>query len=184
MRNAAALRFQPTKRPGAAASAQKPGLKTAQAKAAALTAALAAQKPTDSSQDAATKATPPAPAQPKTTLADWTGDGDPDDVNGFYGERRRGGRKKRKKGNNRKDPSEAAPQNWDDMYDPTRPNVYDAYRHSDERIREVRDWKARLYAHRARPAASDSEDSEDGPRARMSGTWRERVWVGGIGLPW
>jgi splicing factor 45 len=102
-------------------------------------------------------AKPPA----KTTLADWTGIED-DDVNGFYGgeKRQRGGRKRKRK------PKEehVAVQDWDDIYDPTRPNSYEEYKHSDEKIREVREWKDRLYAHRmARKSASDSDEEDYRP---------------------
>lgn len=95
----------------------------------------------------------------KTTLADWTAAGDDDDVNGFYGaeKRQRGGRKKRKK--NREESH--VPQNWDDIYDPTRPNSYEEYKNSDEKIREVREWKDRLYAHRMARKYSSDLDSED-----------------------
>jgi splicing factor 45 len=104
----------------------------------------------------------PAAAKPavKSTLADWANAGDDDDVNGFYvGEKRsRGGRKRRKK--NREEYT--APQNWDDIYDPSRPNSYEEYRQSDEKIREVREWKDRLYAHRrSRTYSSDAESDED-----------------------
>jgi len=98
---------------------------------------------------------------PKTSLADWTGDGDDDDVNGFYGgeKRQRGGRKKRKKN---KEESHVV-QNWDDIYDPSRPN---SYKNSDEKIREVREWKDRLYAHRMAREKSSYSDSEDDTRGR------------------
>ena len=55
-------------------------------------------------------------------------------------------------------------QNWDDIYDPSRPNNYEEYKHSDERIREVREWKDRLYAHRMVRSHSDYSDSEDDAR--------------------
>ncbi|MCJ1260056.1 hypothetical protein MMC24_007896 [Lignoscripta atroalba] len=151
--SAASLRFQPTKRPQ-----------------------LAAQKP--KSKAPLPKSTPPAiqqigavPDAPstvsrlaaKSTLADWTA-GDDDDVNGFYGgeKRQRGGRKKRKKN---KEESHV-PQNWDDIYDPSRPNSYEEYKHSDEKIREVREWKDRLYAHRMARRRSSYSDSEDESRPR------------------
>lgn len=95
-----------------------------------------------------------------TTLADWAADDD--DVNGFYaGEKRqRGGRKKRKK--NRE--AQEFVQNWDDIYDPTRPNNYEEYKHSDEQIAEVREWKDRLYAHRMARSPSRDSYSSDGRR--------------------
>jgi splicing factor 45 len=103
------------------------------------------------------------PAKPaiKTSLADWASTAaDDDDVNGFYGgeKRQRGGRKKRKK--NRE--TEVVLTNWDDVYDPSRPNNYEEYKQSDEKIREVRDWKDRLYAHRmAQRQSSDYDSDED-----------------------
>ncbi|GIJ82401.1 hypothetical protein Asppvi_000909 [Aspergillus pseudoviridinutans] len=138
--NAASLRFQPTKRPQLAA--QKPKPKPALPKT--------------------TPATASAPAPPvKTTLADWAATED-DDVNGFYvGEKRqRGGRKKRKK--NRE--AQAFVQNWDDIYDPSRPNIYEEYKHSDEQIAEVREWKDRLYAHRMARSPSRNSYSDDESR--------------------
>jgi splicing factor 45 len=96
-------------------------------------------------------------------------------VNGFYaGEKRqRGGRKRRKKNKE----EHTAVQEWDDIYDPSRPNSYDEYKHSDEKVREVREWKDRLYAHReARKATSDRDsDDEDDYRARISSKARSKV---------
>jgi splicing factor 45 len=103
----------------------------------------------------------------KSTLADWTTTGDDDDVNGFYGgeKRQRGGRKRRKK--NREEYTVV--QDWDDIYDPARPNNYDEYKHSDEKIREVREWKDRLYAHRmARKHSSDLDSDDEPSRPQMS----------------
>lgn len=55
--------------------------------------------------------------------------------------------------------------NWDDIYDPSRPNNYEEYKQSDEKIREVRDWKDRLYAHRmARQPSSDYDSDNDYPQ--------------------
>ena len=108
-------------------------------------------------------------------MADWTGIGDDDDVNGFYGgsaeKRQRGGRKKRKK-NNREEAIVA--QDWDDIYDPSRPNNYGEYKHSEEKIQEVRDWKDRLYAHRIarnRRGSIDVSSEEEGTRHRKDGTF-------------
>lgn len=94
----------------------------------------------------------------KITLADWTAEGEENDVSGFYGgeKRQRGGRKKRKKNKE----ESLVPQNWDDIYDPSRPNNYEDYKRSDERIMEIREWKDKLYAHRlAKRRDSDSDDS-------------------------
>lgn len=100
----------------------------------------------------------------KTTVADWTNDAEDDD---YYAaeKRQRGGRKKRKK-NNRQD--EPVIQDWDDIYDPSRPNNYEEYRHSDERIREIREWKDKLYAHRRARQLSSDLDSEDQERPQMN----------------
>ncbi|OJJ44749.1 hypothetical protein ASPZODRAFT_144703 [Penicilliopsis zonata CBS 506.65] len=142
--NTASLRFQPTKRPQLAA--QKPKPKPALPKA------------TSGPSVAATPA--PVPSAPvKSTLADWAATED-EDINGFFaGEKRqRGGRKKRKKNRD----SQMMQQNWDDIYDPSRPNNYEEYKHSDEKIFEVRDWKDRLYAHRMVRSRSRDSDSDDG----------------------
>jgi splicing factor 45 len=99
-------------------------------------------------------------------LADWTGIND-DDVNGFYGggeKRSRGGRKKRKKDKEQ----QLTVQDWGDIYDPARPNIYEAYRHSDEQIREVREWKDRLYVHRiAKKSPSEKDSDEEDYRPQM-----------------
>ncbi|KAJ5745413.1 hypothetical protein N7520_010595 [Penicillium odoratum] len=135
--NAASLRFQPTKRPQLSAQKTKP--KPALPKA-----------PQPNPGNSA-----PATAPVKSTLADWAGE---DDDYGYVGEKRqRGGRKKRKKN---QEPREV-PQNWDDIYDPSRPNNYEEYRLSDEKILEVREWKDRLYAHRMRRSPSRDSDSDD-----------------------
>ncbi|KAL3481591.1 hypothetical protein BJX99DRAFT_149270 [Aspergillus californicus] len=131
-----ALRFQPTKRPQ-----------------------LPSQKPKPKPSLPKSAAVPQTSAPVKTTLADWAGT-EEDDVNGFYSgpKRQRGGRKKRKK--NRE--TQEFLQNWDDIYDPTRPNIYEEYKHSDEQISEVREWKDRLYAHRmARSQSRDSYSDDD-----------------------
>lgn len=97
---------------------------------------------------------------PKTTLADWTATAsDDEDAGNFYAEKRqRGGRKKRKKNKE----NTLVTQNWDDIYDPSRPNNYEEYKHSEEKIREVREWKDLLYRHRTkRREYSDSDEDED-----------------------
>lgn len=149
----AALRFQPTKRPQL--PTQKPKPKASFPKSVPSSANNNASNQISSSTTPAVS----GPIRPpvKSTLADWTG-GD-DDVNGFYGgeKRQRGGRKRRKKNKE----ETAVPQNWDDIYDPSRPNSYEEYKNSDEKIREVREWKDRLYAHRMAPRRSSDVESED-----------------------
>lgn len=154
----ASLRFQPTKRPQLSAQKPKPRPSTLRP----LTATPPSLQPdVVPSEPAGVTARPLT----KTTLADWTAEGQDNDVNGFYGgeKRQRGGRKKRKK-----DKGEShAPQNWDDIYDPCRPNNYEDYKHSDEKIMEVREWKDKLYAHRLakrRNSESDHSGNEYRPR--------------------
>ncbi|MCJ1298612.1 hypothetical protein MMC08_001402 [Hypocenomyce scalaris] len=152
----ASFRFQPTKRPQL--SAQKPKLKPSSTKP--------GPPASRASPQVAGQESPSSAARPaiKHSLADWTATGDNDDVNGFYGgeKRQRGGRKKRKKN---KDESHVA-QNWDDIYDPSRPNNYEEYKHSDEKLLEVREWKDRLYAHRIARRSSSRADSEEEERSR------------------
>ncbi len=154
----ASLRFQPTKRPQLSAQKPKPKSSTPRPPAAAPSTPL---PDVVLSESASVTARPSA----KSTLADWTAEGEDNDVNGFYGgeKRQRGGRKKRKKN---KEESHI-PQNWDDIYDPSRPNNYEDYKQSDERIMEIREWKDKLYAHRLakRPdSESDSSGNEFGPQ--------------------
>lgn len=88
-------------------------------------------------------------------------------MNGFYaGEKRqRGGRKRRKKNKE----EHVVAQDWDDIYDPARPNNYEEYKHSEEKIREITEWKDRLYAHRkARKATSDVDSDEEDYRPQMN----------------
>lgn len=157
----ASLRFQPTKRPQLSAQKSKPKSSNPRPPTAAPSTSLPDAVPPDS---ASVTARPPA----KTTLADWTAEGEDNDVNGFYGgeKRQRGGRKKRKKN---KEESHV-PQNWDDIYDPSRPNNYEDYKHSDERIMEIREWKDKLYAHRlAKRRDSESDSSGSGYRSKLNG---------------
>jgi splicing factor 45 len=163
----ASLRFQPTKRPQIAA--QKAKAKAIASKFAPPPAANSAIPPPPAAVGTTVSDQPlaPQPASTKTTIADWTTTAEDDEnTNDFFGgeKRPRGGRKKRKK--NRA--AEEIVQNWDDIYDPSRPNNYEDYKNSDEKIREVREWKDRLYAHRLRrrsPSAYSSDESRD--RARL-----------------
>jgi splicing factor 45 len=106
---------------------------------------------------------------PRTTIDDWANTAEDDDW--FQGEKRqRGGRKKRKKN------KEAAvvERNWDDIYDPSRPNHYEEYKGSEEKILEVREWKDLLYRHRMRrrQSSEDYSDREERPVNRESTAWK------------
>ena len=98
----------------------------------------------------------------KSTLADWTAVDD-DGYEYTREKRQRGGRKKRKKNFETQ-----VAQNWDDIYDPSRPTNYAEYRHSDEQIAEIREWKDLLYAHTRRRSPSRYSDGEDDDRPRKS----------------
>ncbi|KAJ5193911.1 Nucleotide-binding alpha-beta plait [Penicillium cf. griseofulvum] len=143
--NPASLRFQPPKRPQL--SAQKPKPKHNLPKAA------------PQLQPSANQTSIPT----KSTLADWTAMED-DDYEYTREKRQRGGRKKRKKNF-----ETHAVQNWDDVYDSSRPTSNAEYRHGDEKISEVREWKDRLYAHVRKRSPSRFSDSEDydRPKKRM-----------------
>jgi len=162
----ASLRFQPPKRPHIAA--QKAKAKAIASKFGQLPASKSAIPPPPAAIAPPVPDQPsaPQPASTKTTIADWTATAhDDENINEFFGgeKRPRGGRKKRKK--NRA--AEEAVQNWDDIYDPSRPNNYEDYKNSEEKVREVREWKDRLYAHRLRrrsPSAYSSDESSDGRR--------------------
>jgi len=109
-------------------------------------------------------------------LADWTAVGDDEDVNGFYGgEKRQRGGKRRKKNKQREE--HVAVQDWDDIYDPTRPNSYEEYKHSDEKIREVREWKDRLYAHRMARKFSSEKDSDEEDYRPQIGSKFPAPWI-------
>lgn len=119
-----------------------------------------------------TSTPPPGHAPARTTLADWAAANDEDEY--LWGaaaaeKRQRGGRraaKKKKKqlAANHHDHRET---DWDEIYDPARPTNVDEYLRSDERVREVQEWKAVLYAHRRRDrrgrrgSYDEDEDSEE-----------------------
>ncbi|TDZ15845.1 DNA-damage-repair/toleration protein [Colletotrichum orbiculare MAFF 240422] len=108
---------------------------------------------------------PPQPPPPKTTLADWTAT-EEDEWRYGTGDRyqQRGGRrKKKKKGNDQ--PVET---NWDDLYDPSKPTNVEEYLRSDERIREIQDWKRLLYRHQRRKSSSADSEEETERRPAMN----------------
>ncbi|KAF4965466.1 hypothetical protein FSARC_6733 [Fusarium sarcochroum] len=133
-----ALRFQPIRRPQVKQAKPKPAF------------------PKPAVPKKAAPPAPPAPAQPKSTLADWAATEDDEWMYGMGEKRQRGGRKKKKKRQ-----QEDIETNWDDIYDPTRPTNVEEYLHSDEKVQEVRDWKALLYRHRRKHAESDLSDGDE-----------------------
>ncbi|KIL96439.1 dna-damage repair protein [Fusarium avenaceum] len=152
-----ALRFQPIRRPQVKQAKPKPTFpKVTLPKQTVATTTTTA--PT--SADAAVPA--PTPAQAKTTLADWAATEEDEWMYGAVEKRQRGGRKKKKKRH-----EEEFETNWDDIYDPTRPTNVEEYLHSDEKVQEVRDWKALLYRHRRKRDESDISDDDENEEARQ-----------------
>jgi len=81
---------------------------------------------------------------PRSNFEDWVGGDNDDDIYFDMPKYERGGRKNKKK----KKGQETRVWDWDDVYDPTLPNNYVDYKGSEEQVREIRDWKARLYHHK------------------------------------
>jgi splicing factor 45 len=137
-----ALRFQPIRRP----QVKQPKPKSTFPKA--------VPKPP------VTPAVPAAPsAPPKNTLADWAATEEDEWLYGIGEKRQRGGRRNKKKKHHIH-----AETDWDEMYDPSRPTNVEEYMRSDEKIDEVREWKALLYRHRKKSDESDFSDEDDQPR--------------------
>ncbi|KAH7149408.1 hypothetical protein B0J13DRAFT_621274 [Dactylonectria estremocensis] len=97
-----------------------------------------------------------APAPPKSTLADWAATEDDEWQYGAVEKRQRGGRKKKKKQQMHLETD------WEELYDPARPTNVEEYLRSDEKVNEVREWKALLYRHRKKRVESDFSEDEDG----------------------
>ncbi|KAK3904100.1 hypothetical protein C8A05DRAFT_42799 [Staphylotrichum tortipilum] len=148
-----ALRFQPIRRPQL-----KPTTKPKPSFPKAPPPATSAPAPTTTTTTTTTT-TAPGSAPQRSTLADWAAQEDDDYFPGPGGgdKRQRGGRKKKKR---REQDQHRRETDWDELYDPARPTNVEEYLRSGERVREVREWKAVLYAHRR--AASRSGESEDG----------------------
>ncbi|KAF2399205.1 hypothetical protein EJ06DRAFT_557681 [Trichodelitschia bisporula] len=148
-----ALRFAPPKRPQIATQKQKLKAKP-----------LPKAFPPVQSSSSPDKA---GPQVQTSTLADWVQTND--DVEFFAGENKqykRGGRKKRKKV--QEEFQEAL--NWDDIYDPRRPNAYADFKNSDEYYISKREFKDSLYPPRPRQkslgATSDEESGSERPMNR------------------
>ncbi|KAL6863920.1 hypothetical protein J3F83DRAFT_743948 [Trichoderma novae-zelandiae] len=141
----AALQFQPIRRP----QVKQPKAKATFPKAIPRAAPAAASA-------AATATTPAAqPVPHQSTLADWVVTEEDEWMYGVGEKRQRGGRRKKKK---RQEQFET---DWDEMYDPSRPTNVDEFLKSDEKVEEVREWKALLYRHRKQHEESGMSDSEE-----------------------
>ncbi|KAK1756863.1 hypothetical protein QBC47DRAFT_451404 [Echria macrotheca] len=144
-----ALRFQPIRRPQVRQTNKpKPSFPK-------VPSAPTATTNTTSGGNGAPSNLPAAATQPRSKLADWTATEDDEYLYSGGGEKRqRGGRRKKRK----KADDVPLETDWDELYDPARPTNVEEYLRSEERIREVREWKAVLYAHRRQRASSyDSE---------------------------
>lgn len=124
---------------------------------------------------ASTASTAGQPA--KSTLADWAATEEDEWRYGVGEKRQRGGRKKKKKLQQIQ-----AETDWDEIYDPARPTNIDEYLKSDEKIDEVREWKALLYRHRKKADESDISDDEDDdsrpvPSSKCCSSLRDRHFV-------
>ncbi|KAM0254134.1 hypothetical protein ACHAP5_000120 [Fusarium lateritium] len=157
-----ALRFQPIRRPQVKQAKPKPTFpKPTVPKQAAATTTTTAPAPASANANANAAVPASTPAQAKTTLADWAATEEDEWMYGTVEKRQRGGRKKKKKRH-----EEEFETNWDDIYDPTRPTNVEEYLHSDEKVQEVRDWKALLYRHRRKRDESDVSDDDENEEAR------------------
>lgn len=171
-----ALRFQPTRRP----QPPKPKARSAGFPKPIPKPAGAAPPPPEAST-AATEVnnTAAATAATKSTLADWAAAAEDDEWRYGTGEKRqRGGRKAKKK---RQQQYEQAETDWDDVYDPSRPTHVEEYLRSDEKVDEVRAWKALLYRHRRSRAPASDEDmssDEERPTMRPMSTCSLTKWFG------
>lgn len=163
-----ALRFQPIRRPQV--TQKKPTKPTSFPKS--IPAAPPSSTTETTAAAAATAVAPPTttgtpPPQQRSTLADWAATRDDDEfLYAAQEKRQRGGRKAAKK---RKRQTEQRETDWDEIYDPARPTNVDEYLRSEERVREVQEWKAVLYAHRKRRGTSEDVDSDASDGERMMG---------------
>ncbi|KAK4945968.1 hypothetical protein LTR66_014334, partial [Elasticomyces elasticus] len=170
---AASLRFQPMKRPQ-----QKSALDAQKAKAKAIAAKLSglpqlrkgdgqpevavpkddntAPPPTDQQDTSTTQAF-------RSTADDWKASALSDDETNFFAAsaRKQGQQSRKKRKKNKGQEKQAFEVNWDDIYDPSRPNSYEEYKGSEEKVREVREWKDLLYKHRMKRSGSGSRDGHD-----------------------
>jgi len=150
----AALRFQPTKRPQIQQKGKpkstlpKPAVPSTQASVAPPVEPESQSKPAPVSTSQSAK---------PSTLADWQAIHDENEYDYLLQKRERGGKKRKKN----KQQNESIAQNWDDVYDPSRPTTYEEYRGSEEQNDEINEWKNLLYRHRLNSRFSQREESYD-----------------------
>lgn len=107
----------------------------------------------------------------KSSIADWTATASDDEwANLERQPRQRGGRKKRRKNRD----TQEITTNWDDIYDPSRPNNYEEYKNSEEKVREVQEWKDLLYRHRMRRRQTSEEQSDTSARRPLNSALSRR----------
>ncbi|CEJ92953.1 hypothetical protein VHEMI08577 [[Torrubiella] hemipterigena] len=150
----AALRFQPIRRPQTKQTKSKATFPKASPKATPTSTAQSA----DPKLSAPPTTTNPPASLPKSSLADWAPTEEDEWRYGTVEKHQRGGRKKR---NKKRDHQNSFETDWDEIYDPSRATNIDEYMRSDEKIDEVRQWKALLYRHRRKSVQSDLSDSEE-----------------------
>src|SRR5690606_475687 len=126
-----------------------------------------ASQPSQSSTQPLSQSQKPAVPVPvaKSTLEDWqnTGHSD-DDLDQYYAAKQQ--EKERRKKRRKKNREEKREVDWDDVYDPEKPNSYEEYKEGDEKFREMEDWYIRLHGRRRR-GSSSSSDEDMGMRRGM-----------------
>lgn len=113
----------------------------------------------------------------RSNFEDWIGD---EDDEYYYQDRKQNNRRNRKKKKQQQYQQQEQPTwDWDDIYDPTRPNNYSDYKGSDEQFREHRDWKARLYYYQLKDAkkAKKGEEQPKKPTNSESEALDSRIWL-------
>ena len=161
----ASLQFQPIRRPQASQQQQRNKPKTTGSSAHKFSSSTVSASAAFSGADKTVISSTPVqqPHARTTNFSDWVGDNDEDFQ--YQEKRERGGkRSKNKKKRAKGEPTRIW--DWDDIYDPTQPSVYADYKGSEEQMREVRDWKARLYYHKRKEEAKRSKSGSEAPPSR------------------
>ncbi|KAI6890929.1 hypothetical protein KC334_g14413 [Hortaea werneckii] len=165
----ASLQFQPIRRPQAQPKISRPKqgassssvhkFSSSTASASTSTGLGAATSTPDRAAASGTISNAPAarPSAQRSKLEDWV-DEDDEAAYTYQENRARAKKNQRKKNKNKQD---TRIWDWDDIYDPTLPNIYADYKGSEEQYREIRDWKARLYYQQLKEANKSRDESPD-----------------------